>query len=67
MSLAYKYILSIGCKLFVKCNKVFALPEPDGPIINILHDQSLRSEELDPVVFLFSFLLLTILSKFNVL
>ena len=46
MSLAYKYILSIGCKLFIKCNEVFVLPEPDGPIISILNGQSLRSEEL---------------------
>ena len=46
MSLAYKYILSIGCKLFIKCNKVFVLPEPDGPIISVLNGQSLCSEEL---------------------
>ena len=46
---------------------MLVLPEPDGPIINILNGQLLRSEELDPVVFLFSFLLLTILSKFNIL
>ena len=52
----------MGCKLFIKCNKVFVLPEPDGPIINILNGQLLRSKELDPVVSLFSFLLLTILS-----
>ena len=59
MSLAYKYVLSIGCKLFIKCNKVFVLPELDGPIINILNGQSLRSEELnsavDPFVSLFFF------------
>ena len=59
MSLAYKYILSIGCKLFIKCNEVFVLPEPDGPIISILNGQSLRSKEL--------LLLLTISSKFNIL
>ena len=58
MSLGYKYILSIGFKLFIKCNKTLVLPEPDGPIINILNGQSL---------FLFSFLLLTILSRFNIL
>ena len=46
MSLEYKYILSIGCKLFIKCNKAFVLPEPDGPIISIQNGQSLRSEEL---------------------
>ena len=57
----------MGCKLFIKCNKLFLLPEPDGPIISILNGQLLRSEELDPVVSLFSFLLLTILSKFNIL
>ena len=38
---------------------MLVLPEPDGPIINILNGQSLRSEEL-------VFLLLTILSKFNI-
>ena len=46
--------------LFIKCNKVFVLPEPDGPIINILNGQLSFSEEL-------FFLLLTILSKFNIL
>ena len=45
---------------FIKFNKVFFLPEPDGPIINILNGQSLCSEE-------FFFLLLTILSKFHIL
>ena len=69
MSLAYKYILSIGCKLFIKCNKVFVLPEPDGPIISILNGQSLlykvlHSEEL---LSFFILLLLTISSKFNIL
>ena len=59
MSLAYKYVLSLGCKLFIKCNKVFVLPEPDAPIIIILNGQSLRSEEL--------LLLLTISSKFKIL
>ena len=57
----------MGCKLFIKCNKVFVLPEHDGPIIKILNGQLLRSKELDPVVSLFSFLLLTILSKFKIL
>ena len=57
----------MGCKLFIKCNKVFVLPKPDGPIINVLNGQLLCSKELDPVVSLFSFLLLTILSKFNIL
>ena len=60
-------MLSMRCKLSIKCNKVFVLPEPDGPIINILNGQLLRSEELDPALTLFSFLLLTILSKFNIL
>ena len=59
MSLEYKYILSIGCKLFIKCNKAFVLPEPDGPIISIQNGQSLRSEEL--------LLLLRKSSKFNIL
>ena len=58
MSLAYKYILSIGCKLFIKYNKVLVLPEPDAPIIKILNSQSLSS---------FMFLLPTILSKFKIL
>ena len=46
--------------LFIKCNQVFVLPEPDGPIINILNGQSLRSEEL-------FYLFLKISSKFNIL
>ena len=39
---------------------MFVLPEPDGPIINILNGQLLCSEEL-------FFLLLTISSRFNIL
>ena len=39
---------------------MFFLPEPQGPIINILNGQSSFSEEL-------FFLLLTILSKCNIL
>ena len=39
---------------------MFVLPEPQGPIINILNGQSSFSEEL-------FFLLLTILSKCNIL
>ena len=39
---------------------MFVLPEPDGPIINILNGQSSFPEEL-------FFLLLTILLKFNIL
>ena len=39
---------------------MLVLPEPDGPIINILNGQSLYSNEL-------VLLLLTILSKFNIL
>ena len=44
----------------VKCNKVLVLPDPNGPIINILNGQSSFSEKI-------FFLLLTILSKFNIL
>ena len=40
--------------------KVLVLPDPDGPIINALNGQSLSSNEL-------VLLLLTILSKFNIL
>ena len=47
-------------KLSINGNKVFVLPEPDGPIINILNGQSSFSEK--PF-----FLLLTISSKFNIL
>ena len=39
---------------------MLVLTEPDGPIINILNGKLLSSEEL-------VFLLLTILSKFNIL
>ena len=39
---------------------MFFLPNPDGPIINILNGQSSFSEEI-------FFLLLTISSKFNIL
>ena len=46
--------------IIIKCNKVFVLPEPDGPIINVLNGQSSFFEEL-------FFLLLTISSKFNIL
>ena len=48
--------------------EVLVLPEPDGPIINILNGQLLRSEELDSVVCSedLVFLLLTILSKFKI-
>ena len=45
----------MGCKFFIKSNKIFVLPESDGPIINILNGQLLCSKELDPVVSLFSF------------
>ena len=45
-------------KIVINCNKVFVLPEPDGPIINILNGQLWS---------LFSFLLLTISSKYNIL
>ena len=48
----------MGCKLFIKCNKVLVLPEPDGPIIKVLNGQ---------LLFSFIFLLLTILSKFSIL
>ena len=36
-----KIYLSIGCKLFIKCNKVLVLPDPDGPMINIQNGQLL--------------------------
>ena len=58
-SLAYRYILSTGVvsfKFWIKLSKVLVLPDPHGPIINILNGQ-----------FSSSLLLLQILSKFNIL
>ena len=44
----------VSFKFWIKLSKVLVLPDPDGPIINILNGQ-----------FLSSLLLLQILSKFN--
>ena len=46
----------VSFKFRIKLSKVLVLPDPDGPIINILNGQ-----------FLSSLLLLQILSKFNIL
>ena len=39
-SLAYQYILSISGYLFIEFNNTFAFPDPEPPIINILHGWS---------------------------